>query len=224
MSFIILKLIFISSIFGISLFVAMYSTYAERKIAAFLQDRIGPNRAGPFGLLQPLADGVKLFFKEEFIPLKADRLLFLMGPGFFMVTALMTSAVIPFGPDIMHEGKLISLQATDINVGLLYIFGVISLGVYGVLIGGWASNNKFSLLGAIRAASQNISYELAMGMSIVALVMMTSSLSLKEIVDQHARGRMGNIMVNNCPRFSNNSPILRPHASRNVGGRAQKNV
>ncbi|MEP7195976.1 MAG: NADH-quinone oxidoreductase subunit NuoH [Saprospiraceae bacterium] len=186
MSWIILKLIFISVIFGISLFVAMYSTYAERKIAAFLQDRIGPNRAGPFGLLQPLADGVKLFFKEEFIPNKADRWLFLMGPGFFMVTALMTSAVIPFGPDIMVDGKPFSLQATDINVGLLYIFGVVSLGVYGILIGGWASNNKFSLLGAIRAASQNISYELAMGLSIVALVMMTSSLSIKEIVDQQA--------------------------------------
>ncbi len=186
MSPLILKLIFISIIFGISLFVAMYSTYAERKIAAFLQDRLGPNRAGPFGLLQPLADGVKLFFKEEFIPLKADRWLFLMGPGFFMVTALMTSAVIPFGPDIMLGGKSFALQATDINVGLLYIFGVVSLGVYGILIGGWASNNKFSLLGAIRAASQNISYELAMGMSIVALVMMTSTLSLKEIVDQQA--------------------------------------
>jgi len=103
-----------------------------------------------------------------------------------MVTALMTSAVIPFGPDIMLGGKSFALQATDINVGLLYIFGVVSLGVYGILIGGWASNNKFSLLGAIRAASQNISYELAMGMSIVALVMMTSTLSLKEIVDQQA--------------------------------------
>ncbi|HOJ91303.1 MAG TPA: NADH-quinone oxidoreductase subunit H, partial [Saprospiraceae bacterium] len=100
MSPIIIKLIFVSIVFGISLFVAMYSTYAERKVAAFLQDRLGPNRAGPFGLLQPLADGVKLFFKEEFIPLKADRWLFLMGPGFFMITALMTSAVIPFGPDL----------------------------------------------------------------------------------------------------------------------------
>ncbi|MFN8330763.1 MAG: NADH-quinone oxidoreductase subunit NuoH [Saprospiraceae bacterium] len=181
-----IKLIFIVVVFGVSLFVAMYSTYAERKIAAFLQDRLGPNRAGPFGILQPFADGIKLFFKEEFIPLKADRWLFLMGPGFFMITALMTSAVIPFGADFIHDGKTIALQATDINVGLLYIFGVVSLGVYGILIGGWASNNKFSLLGAIRAASQNISYELAMGMSIVALVMMTSTLSLREIVDQQA--------------------------------------
>jgi NADH-quinone oxidoreductase subunit H len=180
------KLIFILVIFGVSLFVAMYSTYAERKVAAFLQDRLGPNRAGPFGLFQPLADGVKLFFKEEFIPLKADRWLFLMGPGFFMITALMTSAVIPFGPDLKIGDTVIPLQGTDLNVGLLYIFGVVSLGVYGVLIGGWASNNKFSLLGAIRAASQNISYELAMGLSIIALVMMTATLSMREIVDQQS--------------------------------------
>ena len=186
MSPIVIKLIFISVIFGISLFIAMYSTYAERKLAAFLQDRLGPNRAGPFGLLQPLADGVKLFFKEEFIPLKADRMLFLMGPGFFMATALMTSAVIPFGPDLKIGDTNIVLQATDLNVGLLYIFGVVSLGVYGILIGGWSSNNKFSLLGAIRAASQNISYELAMGLSIVALVMMSSTLSLRGIVEQQA--------------------------------------
>jgi len=187
-SIILFKLIFILAIFGVSLFIAMYATYMERKVAAFLQDRIGPNRAGPFGLLQPLADGGKLFFKEEFIPLKSDRWLFLMGPGFFMVTALMTSAVIPFGPDFMYNNEMVSLQATDLNVGLLYIFGVVSLGVYGVLVGGWASNNKFSLLGAIRAASQNISYELAMGLSIIALVMMTSSLSLREIVNQQQGG------------------------------------
>jgi NADH-quinone oxidoreductase subunit H len=186
MSIWIIKIIFISVIFGLSLFIAMYSTYAERKVAAFLQDRIGPNRAGPFGLLQPLADGVKLFFKEEFIPGIADKFLFLMGPGLFMLTALMTSAVIPFAPDLPWHGELISMQVTDLNVGILYIFGVVSLGVYGILIGGWASNNKFSLLGAIRAASQNISYELAMGMSIVALIMVTSSLSLKDIVTQQS--------------------------------------
>lgn len=186
MSVIIFKIIFIAVVFGLSLFIAMYSTYAERKVAAFLQDRIGPNRAGPFGLFQPLADGVKLFFKEEFIPAKSDRWLFLMGPGFFMITALMTSAVIPFGPDITINGTTFSLQAADLNVGVLYIFGVVSLGVYGILIGGWASNNKFSLLGAIRAASQNISYELAMGLSIVALVMMSSTLSLREIVNQQS--------------------------------------
>ena len=126
-TYLIVKIIIIVSVFLISLVVAMYSTYAERKVAAFLQDRLGPNRAGPFGLLQPLADGVKLFFKEEFIPLKADKWLFLMGPGFFMLTALMTSVVIPFGPDITIDGQTYALQGTDLNVGLLYIFGVVSL-------------------------------------------------------------------------------------------------
>ncbi|MCC6752384.1 MAG: NADH-quinone oxidoreductase subunit NuoH [Saprospiraceae bacterium] len=180
------KIIFIVAVFGISLFVAMYTTYAERKLAAFLQDRLGPNRAGPFGILQPLADGVKLFFKEEFIPRVSDRLLFIAGPAIFMCTALMTSAVIPFAPDLEINGTTYAMQAADLNVGILYLFGVVSLGVYGILVGGWASNNKFSLLGAIRAASQNISYELAMGLSIVSLVMVSSSLSLRDIVDQQS--------------------------------------
>lgn len=180
------KIIFIAVVFGISLFIAMYTTYAERKLAAFLQDRLGPNRAGPFGILQPLADGIKLFFKEEFIPKVSDRMLFILGPALFMCTALMTSAVIPFAPDLVIGDRTFSMQATDLNVGILYLFGVVSLGVYGILIGGWASNNKFSLLGAIRAASQNISYELAMGLSIIALIMVNSSLSLRAIVDQQA--------------------------------------
>ncbi|MBK9107101.1 MAG: NADH-quinone oxidoreductase subunit NuoH [Saprospiraceae bacterium] len=186
MSDLIFKIIFIASVFGISLFIAMYTTYAERKIAAFLQDRLGPNRAGPFGLLQPLADGIKLFFKEEFIPKVSDRFLFILGPSLFMCTALMTSAVIPFAPDLKIGDRIFEMQGADLNVGILYIFGVVSLGVYGILIGGWASNNKFSLLGAIRAASQNISYELAMGLSIVSLIMVSSSLSLREIVEQQA--------------------------------------
>jgi len=178
------KILFIVTVFGISLFIAMYTTYAERKLAAFLQDRLGPNRAGPFGILQPLADGIKLFFKEEFIPKVSDRFLFILGPALFMCTALMTSAVIPFAPDLEIGGRIFPMQGTDLNVGILYLFGVVSLGVYGILIGGWASNNKFSLLGAIRAASQNISYELAMGLSIIALIMVNSSLSLRDIVDQ----------------------------------------
>lgn len=180
------KILFIATVFGISLFIAMYTTYAERKLAAFLQDRLGPNRAGPFGILQPLADGIKLFFKEEFIPKVSDRFLFILGPALFMCTALMTSAVIPFAPDLEIGGRIFPMQGTDLNVGILYLFGVVSLGVYGILIGGWASNNKFSLLGAIRAASQNISYELAMGLSIIALIMVNSSLSLRDIVDQQA--------------------------------------
>jgi len=162
----------------------MYSTYAERKVAAFFQDRIGPNRAGPFGILQPLADGAKMFMKEEIIPANSNKFLFIVGPSLAIMTACIGSAVIPWGETLSIGGHRIPLQVTDINVGVLYIFGVVSLGVYGVMIGGWASNNKYSLLGAIRAASQNISYEIAMGLSIIALLMTTGTLSLKEIAAQ----------------------------------------
>ncbi|MDB4999741.1 MAG: NADH:ubiquinone oxidoreductase subunit [Mucilaginibacter sp.] len=171
-------------IFAISLVVAMYSTYAERKIAAFFQDRVGPNRAGPFGILQPLADGAKMFMKEEIIPTNATPFLFIVGPSLAILTACIGSAVIPWGQNLTVGDKVIPLQVTDINVGILYIFGVVSLGVYGVMIGGWASNNKYSLLGAIRAASQNISYEISMGLSIIALLMVTGTLSLGEIAQQ----------------------------------------
>ncbi|WP_316801123.1 NADH-quinone oxidoreductase subunit NuoH [Pedobacter frigidisoli] len=183
-AFIIEKFILVAVIFGISLVIAMYSTYAERKVAAYLQDRLGPDRAGPFGILQPLADGVKMFMKEEIIPTTSNRWLFIIGPGLALLCACIGTAVIPWGSPMEIGGKIIPLQVTDINVGVLYIFGVVSLGVYGVMIGGWASNNKYSLLSAIRAASQNISYEIAMGLSIIALLLMTNTLSLKEIVNQ----------------------------------------
>jgi len=181
---ILIKFALIIIIFLISLVVAMYSTYAERKVAAFFQDRIGPNRAGPFGILQPLADGAKMFMKEEIIPASSNKFLFIVGPSLAIMTACIGSAVIPWGETLTIGSYRIPLQVTDINVGVLYIFGVVSLGVYGVMIGGWASNNKYSLLGAIRAASQNISYEIAMGLSIIALLMTTGTLSLKEIAAQ----------------------------------------
>lgn len=183
-AFIIEKFILVTIIFAISLLIAMYSTYAERKVAAFLQDRLGPDRAGPFGILQPLADGVKMFMKEEIIPSNASKWLFMVGPGLAMLTACIGTAVIPWGSAITIGDRVVPLQVTDINVGILYIFGVVSLGVYGVMIGGWASNNKYSLLSAIRAASQNISYEIAMGLSIIALLLVTGTMSLKEIVEQ----------------------------------------
>ena len=185
-AFIIEKSIFIVVIFAFTMVMAMYSTWAERKVAAFLQDRVGPNRAGWGGLLQPLADGMKLFAKEEFEPNTKNRFLFFVGPAIAMSTALMTSAVIPWGDKLEIFGRTVILQATDIDVSLLYIFGVVSVGVYGIMIGGWASNNKFSLMGAVRAASQMVSYEVAMGLSMIALLMMTGTLSLKEIsVQQH---------------------------------------
>ncbi len=179
------KAILISVILMGSLGIAMYATWGERKVAAVMQDRIGPDRAGPFGLFQPLADGMKLFFKEEIIPDRSTRAIFILGPCLAMLTALMTSAVVPWGPDyVTGSGHVVMFQVADINIGMLFVFGVVSLGVYGVMLGGWASNNKFSLLSSIRAASQAISYELAMGISLIALLMLTGTLSLREIVAQ----------------------------------------
>lgn len=178
------KTILASLILVISLLVAMYSTLIERKVAGWFQDRHGPNRTGPWGLLQPLADGVKLFFKEELMPNTADKFLYILGPSLTMFIALLTSAAIPWGPDIEIAGKTYALQVADINIGVLYIFAILSIGVYGIMIGGWASNNKYALLGAVRASSQMISYELAMSLSIIAIVMMSGSLSMREIVQQ----------------------------------------
>lgn len=178
------KLILIVVIVSVSLVIAMYETYAERKIAAFMQDRRGPNRAGPFGLFQPLADGGKLFFKEEIIPNTSNKFLFILGPSLAMLTAMMTSSVIPWGGTINAFGREIHLQVADINIGILFVFGVVSMGVYGIMIGGWASNNKFSLISALRGASQMISYELPMGISLISLLMLTGTLRLGVIVEQ----------------------------------------
>lgn len=179
---VIAKLVLIVIVISASLVIAMYETYAERKVAAFIQDRIGPNRAGPFGILQPLADGLKLFMKEEIIPATSNKFLFVLGPSLAMLTAMMTSAIIPWGNKIDVFGTTIDLQIADINIGILYVFGVVSMGVYGIMIGGWASNNKFSLLAAIRGASQMISYELAMGLSLIAVLMLVGDLRLSSIV------------------------------------------
>jgi len=192
------KLVLIGGIITASLLIAMYSTYAERKVAAILQDRVGPDRAGPWGLLQPAADGAKLFFKEEIIPNSSNKLLFILGPCLAMLTAMMTSAVIPWGNQVhfalFGADRIVNLQIADINIGVLFIFGVVSMGVYGIMIGGWASNNKFSLMAAMRGASQVISYELAMGVSLIALLMFTGSLSMKTIVEQQVQGSFWNIV------------------------------
>ncbi|MBL0132740.1 MAG: NADH-quinone oxidoreductase subunit NuoH [Chitinophagaceae bacterium] len=184
--FIVEKLVLIVAVVMISLVIAMYETYMERKVAAFLQDRRGPSRAGPFGILQPVADGLKLFMKEEIIPNNSNKFLFILGPCLAMMTAMMTSAVIPWGGTIDFFGYPVSLQVADINIGILFIFGVVSMGVYGIMIGGWASNNKFSLIAALRGASQVISYELPMGLALIALLMVTGSLKMSVIVGQQA--------------------------------------
>ena len=184
--FIIEKSVIIVAVFALTMLMAMYSTWAERKVAAFLQDRVGPNRAGWGGLLQPLADGAKLFTKEEFFPNTPNRFLFILGPAIAMSTALITSAVIPWGDKIHVFGRDVLLQATDIDVSILYVFGILSIGVYGIMIGAWASNNKYSLMSAVRASSQMISYEVAMGLAMISILMMSGSLSLKDITVMQA--------------------------------------
>ncbi len=182
------KLVLIVIVVMASLLIAMYTTFAERKVAAVLQDRRGPNRAGPFGILQPVADGLKLFFKEEIIPNFSSKFLFILGPSLAMLTAIMTGAIVPWGDKIHFFDRDIYLQIADVNVGILYVFAVVSMGVYGIMIGGWASNNKYSLMGGLRAASQIISYELPMGISLIALLMVTGTLSLREMVIQQQSG------------------------------------
>lgn len=191
--FIVEKLILIALIVTLCMIVAMYATYAERKVAAFMQDRYGPDRAGPFGIFQPLADGGKLFFKEELIPLASSKFLFVLGPMVAMVTSLITSAVIPWGTNLSIGKNSMPLQVADVNIGVLYIFAVVSVGVYGVMIGGWASNNKFSLISGIRAASQMISYELALGLSLIAVLMITGTMQMSGIVAGQSGGALGGL-------------------------------
>lgn len=169
-------------VFAVVLSMAAYLVLAERKILARMQLRYGPNRAGPGGMIQPLADLIKLLTKEDFIPASADRWLFLIAPGISALTALLTFAVIPFGPTLELFGQQLPLVVCDLNIGLLYFLGLSSLAGYGLTLGGWASNSKYSLIGAIRGLSQLISYELAMGLSIVPVVMLAKSFSLTEIV------------------------------------------
>jgi len=178
------KTVLVAILTLVTLGIAAYLTYGERKVAAFMQDRLGPSRAGKFGLLQPIADAGKLFFKEEFIPINAERWLFILGPAVAMITATITSAVIPWGTELPVFGRSVQLQVADVNIGVLYIMGIVSVGVYGIMIGGWASNNKYSLFGAIRASAQMISYELSMGLALIAVIMMSGTLSLREIVAQ----------------------------------------
>lgn len=185
--FILGKAALIGGIIGLSFFIAMYTTLAERKVAGWIQDRHGPNRAGPFGIFQPLADGGKLFFKEEIIPLASNKILFLLGPGLAMVTALVTSTVIPWGAPVVTASGTFPLQVADVDMGILIVFSVVSVGVYGIMIGGWASNNKFSLIAAIRGASQMVSYELPMGLALIAVLFMTGSLKMSEIVSSQVQ-------------------------------------
>ena len=169
------------------LLLAAYLVWVERKFLARLQIRYGPNRAGKYGLLQPIADSIKMLIKEDIVPATADRFIFLLAPAVVATTALMMFAVVPFGSQITLWGRQIPLVITDLNVGLLYIFALSSLGVYGVAMGGWASNSKYSLLGGIRGAAQMISYELALGLSLVPGIMLAGSFSIVDIVNAQAK-------------------------------------
>ena len=185
----IIMVVKIGVVFGVLLLVAAYMTWIERKVIADIQVRWGPTRVGPFGLLQPIADGIKLFFKEDLIPSQVDRFLFLLAPALSVVPAMIAFAVIPFGGTTTLFGLLprpVALQITDIDVGVLYVFGITSLGVYGIVLAGWSSNNKYSLLGGLRSSAQMISYELSMGLSVVGVLILAGSLRLSEIVHAQA--------------------------------------
>ena len=172
-------------VMGVMLGICAYLIYVERKIAAWVQDRLGPNRVGPFGLLQPIADGLKFLFKEDIIPERVDRLLYLLAPAVSVTAALLAFAVVPFGPT---ENGYHFVIAPGVDIGIVFVFAVTSLTVYAIILGGWASNNKYSFLGALRSSAQLISYEIPMGMSILGVVLLTGSLNLEEIINHQARG------------------------------------
>jgi len=160
-----------------------YLTLLERRLLAKFQLRFGPNRAGPLGLLQPLADGLKLLFKESFVPAQVDPIIYWLAPSISMVTALFVYAVIPFGPSIQLFGRSIPLVLADVNVGILVVLATSSIGVYGIILGGWSASNKFSLLGSLRSSAQLISYELTLGLGVIAVVLLAGSLSMVQIVE-----------------------------------------
>jgi NADH-quinone oxidoreductase subunit H len=170
------------AVLGVTILMVAYATWLERKVIGHMQTRLGPMRTGWHGLLQPIADGVKLFFKEDIIPSQASKVPFLLAPMMILIPALITVAVIPFGPDVLVKGFTVPLQITDLNVGVLYILAFAGLGVYGIVLAGWSSNSKYALLGGVRATAQMISYELAAGLSIIAVFMLSETLSLREIV------------------------------------------
>ena len=181
--FVIIMLVKMFVIFAAVMGTMTYITLAERKILGYMQIRPGPNRVGPWGLLQPIADGIKLFLKEDIIPDNASKAVFVIAPAMALIPAVMTIAVVPFGPAVTIFGRPVDIFMADINIGILYIFAVSSIGVYGIVLAGWSSESKYSLLGGLRSSAQMISYELSMGFAIVGVIMMSESLSMVKIIE-----------------------------------------
>ena len=187
LAYVLIAFVKVLVVFAAMMLIVAYMTLMERKVLGHMQVRFGPNRTGPLGLLQPIADGLKLFFKEDIIVPHANRLIYIFAPTVMVITALVSYAVIPFGDSFTILGQKVDLVVADVNVGLLYLFAISSLGVYGVAMGGWASNNKYSLLGAIRSSAQMISYELSLGLSVIGVLMITGSLSTVQIVEAQSK-------------------------------------
>ena len=169
-------------VFAATMLGVLVMIYAERRVSAFMQDRVGPNRVGPKGVLQPIADGIKFLMKEDLVPERVDKPIFILAPAILLIPALMTFAVIPFGSSINLFGREIALQVADVNVGILYVLALTSISVYGIVLAGWSSNNKYSLLGGLRSSAQLISYELAMGLAVVSIIILAGSLRLNDII------------------------------------------
>ncbi len=175
-------------VFAVVMLAVAYMTWVERKVLGHIQVRYGPNRVGPYGLLQPIADGIKAFFKEEVIPEKADKVVYVMAPAISLVASLSIFSVIPFGETVRILGREVKLCIADVDIGLLFVFAMASLGEYGIVLGGWSSYNKYGLMGALRAAAQMVSYEIALGITVLGILMLSGTLNLSEIVRQQIEG------------------------------------